>query len=93
MEYPHLIETTLSDYDERTHAIGIGQEDELTSEEKEALVKSEASAKAYATKRDRETLAKARKTFERLRDIEGLPEKAIELLKYWTFRDGDDDEE
>lgn len=93
MEYPHLIETTLSDYDERTYAIGIGQEDELTSEEKEVLAKSEAYVKAYNTKRDRKTLAKARKTFEQLRDIKGLPEKAIEILKYWTFREGDDEDE
>lgn len=92
MEYPHLIETTLSDYEERTYAIGLDQEEELTPEEKEVLAKSDAYEKAYNTKRNRKTLAKAYKTFEQLRDIEGLPEKAIELLRYWTFREGDDED-
>ena len=38
------------------------------------------------------TKASALRAFERLRDLPGMPGEAIEILKEWTTRPGDEDD-
>lgn len=92
MFYPHLCETTMSYDSQRTFALGIGMtEKDLTDEEKDVLEASNQYVKEFEIERDRKLLKDARNDFEKLRDIEGMPEEALHILKEWTFRDGDDE--
>lgn len=92
--YQHLIETTLSDYTQRTYTLGVGYSyEDLTEEEKTALHDSEKYEKCYSNERNSWLVKEAREDFEKLRNIPNLPKEAIDILKNWTFRDGDEDED
>lgn len=92
--YQHLIETTLSDYTQRTYTLGMGYSyKDLTEEEKTVLHNSEKYEKWYDNKRNRRLVKEAIKDFEKLRDIPNLPIEAIDILKNWTFRDEDEYED
>lgn len=91
---PHLIETTLSGYEQRTYTIGIGvMRSDLTDDEKQIVAESEKYYKEYEAKENKQILALERSDFEKLRDIQNMPDEAIEILKQWTERNGDDEYE
>lgn len=92
-EYPHLIETTEPGYTQRTYMVGFCAGDQLTDEEMKVLVESEKYVKEYEIERLMEIWKRAKEDFEKLRDIAGMPEEAIEILKKWTERYGDDEDE
>lgn len=90
MNYPHLIETTMLGHAYRTFMLGPGYTKEmLTDEERKILDFSEEYIKEYEVERTEKLLKWARMDFEKLRDIDGMPEEAIYILKKWTTRDGD----
>ena len=92
--YPHLIETTTSDYSKRTYMIGpdVSYSD-LTEEEKRVVERSKAYIEWFEIERGRELLELARRDFERLRDIPNMPDEAIRILREWTTRDDDPDDD
>lgn len=92
--YQHLIETTLSDYTQRTYTLAVGcSYEDLTEEEKTVLHNSEKYEKWYDNKRNGWLVKEAREDFEKLRNIPNLPKEAIDILKNWTFRDEDEYED
>ena len=94
MHYPHLIETTMSEYTQRTYALGLDVSmKDLTEEEELVLKQSNAYIKDFEGEHARKLLKAARVDFEKLRDIKGLPEEALSILREWTYREGDENEE
>ena len=94
MSYPHLIETTMLEYTQSTYALGLGVNmEDLTEEERLVLEQSNDYIKDFEREQTQNLLKAARDAFERLRDIEGLPEEAISILREWTYREGDENEE
>jgi len=87
---PHLIETTMRGYGRRTYMPAMGAI--LTEEEKQIVAESKEYAKQYEADENKRVLKLAYKTFERLRDIAGMPEEAIEILRNWVMRGDDPDE-
>lgn len=87
----NLIETTMLGYDRRTFDTSIPL-DELPDDERAIVLSSREYVKEYNAKRNEIILKNAMEDFEKLRDIDGMPDDAIEILKQWTNRDGDDDE-
>lgn len=92
--YPHLLECTMCDDTQRVYTLGRGVDiDSLSGAEKKLLEES----KAYL--RDKEiaglmrTKESALRAFERLRDLPGMPDDAIAILKEWTTRPGDEDDD
>lgn len=91
----HLVELTMLDDDIRVYVIGIGvTKDDLTDEERELLRESREYLKQKEIRQNAEQLRRARRDFEKLRDIPNMPEAAIKILKRWTTRgeDYEDDE-
>lgn len=93
MNYSHLIETTSSDSEFRTWSmLALGfTKDDLTEKEKRVYAQSQRLEKDLEAKRNARELKCALEAFERLRDIPGMPEEAIDILRKWTTRDGDDE--
>lgn len=88
----NLIEITMSDDDIRVYEMGIGvTEADLTDVERKLVEESRKYLKQKEIKQTAKSLNRARKDFEKLRDIPNMPEEAIEILKYWTYRHGDDE--
>lgn len=93
-EYIHLIETTRMDYTTRTYALSHGvKHEDLTDEEKRIYEQSIAYEEKYEAEKNKRVLKRAFRDFERLRDIPRMPKKAIEILRNWTSRDDDPNEE
>lgn len=89
--YPNLIEITTLEDTEPVYTKGPGVLDsDLTDAEKVALEYSKYYLKERRAKRNEELVKRARKDFEKLRDIPNMPDEAIYILKRWTFRDEDD---
>ena len=87
---PHLIETTMSGYEQRTYMVGLDVSwADLTGEEKRIVEESTAYIKQHEAKKNERLLNLARKDFERLRDMD-LPDEAMAIVKQWTWRDEDD---
>ena len=90
----NLIDVTVSDDDRKVFAIGVGiKYCDLTKEERIILEHSNKYLEEKEKKRNKKLLDLARKDFERLRDIPNMPFEAIKILKYWTWRDEDDEDE
>lgn len=86
MDYPHLIECTTLRDTQRCYMLNIGmREEELTEEEKRVLRETE----RYEMRKLEERLRTIKLDLERLRDIDGLPDEAVEILKRWTYRPED----
>lgn len=89
----HLVEITMVDDYIRVYAPGIDvTEDDLTEEERELLEESREYLKQKEIKQTAEQLRRARRDFEKLRNIPDMPEAAIKILQRWTYRRGDEDE-
>jgi len=89
--YPNLIEITTIDDSEPVYMKGPGVLDsDLTDAEKALLKYSEHYLKERRAKRNEKLVELARVDFEKLRDIPGMPDEAVYILKRWTFRDEDD---
>ena len=94
MSYPHLIETTILEYTQSTYALGLGVNmEDLTEEERLVLEQSNDYIKDFEREQTQNLLKAARAAFERLRDIKNLPEEALFILREWTYREGDENEE
>lgn len=92
MKYPHLLETTMLGYQQRTYTMGLGvSKEDLSEEEVLVLKQSEQYVEKFEIERDRKLLKDAYEAFEKLRDIEGLPEEALSILREWTFREEDEE--
>lgn len=92
--YEHLIETTISGYSQRTFtfALGVTKQD-ITDEERRVYEASREYENEFENEANRKIIKLAMKDFERLRDIPGMPEEAIEILRHWTTREGDEEDE
>jgi hypothetical protein len=89
--YPNLIETTTSWYTERTYMKGLGVRDaDLTGKEKEVLERSERYVERYHAEENEKLLKLAIEDFEKLRDIPGMPDEALDILRVWTTREEDE---
>jgi hypothetical protein len=84
---PRLIETTMRGYDRRTYLPGIGAV--LTEEEKRIVAESKEYAKQYEADENKRVLKLAYKAFEQLRDIAGMPDDAIKILREWVTLEDD----
>lgn len=90
----HLIEVTMPDDYIRVYALGIDvTEADLTDDERKLLEESREYLKQKEIKQTAEQLRRARRDFEKLRDIPDMPEAAIKILQRWTFRDEDYEDE
>lgn len=90
----HLVELTMSDDYIRVYELGIDvTEADLTDEERELLKESREYLKQKEIRQNAEQLRRARRDFEKLRDIPNMPEEAIKILQRWTYRHGDDEED
>lgn len=87
---PHLLETTMSGYNRRTYMAARGAI--LTEEEKRIVAESKEYVKQYEADENKRVLKLAYKAFERLREIPDMPDDAIDILKQWTMRDGDEED-
>lgn len=86
----HLIEVTMSDDYIRVYELGVDvTEDDLTEDERQLLEESRAYLKGKEIKQTAERLRRARRDFEKLRDIPNMPEAALKILRRWTTRDED----
>lgn len=91
---PKLIETTIGDDTQRTFVLAPGiTVDMLSEEEKKTLSRTEEYEKEHKRKENERLLEIAQKDFEKLRDIDGVPLSALNIIKRWTYRDEDDDED
>lgn len=92
--YPHLLECTMCDDTQRVYTLGIGIDiDSLSDEEKRVLEESNTYLKDKKIAWLMRIKKSAFRDFERLRDLPNMPEKAIAILKEWTTRPGDEDDE
>lgn len=89
--YPNLIERTTLEDSEPVYMKGPGVLDsDLTDAEKVLLERSEHYLKERRAKRNEKLVKLARADFEKLRDIPGMPDEAVYILKRWTSRYEDD---
>ena len=84
---PRLIETTMCGYNRRTYLPAIGAI--LTEEEKRIVAESKEYVKQYEADETKRVLKLAYKDFEQLRDIAGMPDDAIKILREWVTREDD----
>lgn len=91
--YPNLIDCTMGDDTQRVYTLGLGVDiDSLSGAEKRALEDSNTYLRDKEIAGLMRTKASALRAFERLRDLSGMPGEAIEILKEWTTRPGDEDD-
>ncbi len=91
--YPHLLEITTLEDTEPVYIKGPGVLDsDLTNAEKVLLEYSECYLKERRAKKNEKLVKLAREDFEKLRDIPGMPNEALDILRVWTTRDEDEDE-
>lgn len=92
--YPHLWEITMTDDPIRVYMLGIGVDIEsLSDEEKRILDHSKSYLKDKKIAQLTRIKTEAYRDFERLRDLPNMPDEAIAILKEWTTRPGDEDDE
>lgn len=91
---PHLLECTMIDDTQKVYMLGLGVDiGSLSDEEKRILSKSNTYLKDKEIAQLTSIKAEAYRDFERLRDLLNMPDEAIEILKKWTTRPGDEDDE
>lgn len=90
--YPHLWECTMLDDTQRVYMLAIGADiGSLSDEEKRVLDDCDYYLKDKKIKQLTRIKTEAYRDFERLRDLPNMPDEAIEILKEWTTRPGDED--
>lgn len=91
---PHLLECTMSDDTQRVYMLGMGVDiGSLSDEEKRILDQCNSYLKDKKIAQLTRIKVAAYRDFERLRDLPNMPDEAIEILKEWTTRPGDEDDE
>lgn len=92
--FPHLWECTMIDDTQKVYMLGLGVDIEsLSNNEKRILDQSNSYLKDKEMAQLTRIKVEAYRDFERLRDLSNMPDEAIEILKKWTTRPGDDDED
>ena len=92
--FPHLLECTMTDDTQRVYMLGFGVDiGSLSNKEKRILYKSNSYLKDKEIAQLTRIKVAAYRDFERLRDLPNMPDEAIEILKEWTTRPGDEDDE
>lgn len=91
--YSHLLECTMCDDTQRVYTLARGVDiDSLSGAEKQLLEDSKAYLRGKEIAGLMRTKASALRAFERLRDLPGMPDDAIAILREWTTRPGDEDD-
>lgn len=92
--FPHLLECTMTDDTQRVYMLGFGVDiGSLSNKEKRILGQSNSYLKDKEIAQLTRIKVAAYRDFERLRDLPNMPDEAIEILKEWTTRPGDEDDE
>ena len=92
--YPHLLECTMSDDTQRVYMLAMGADiGSLSDEEKRILAQCDYYLKEKKIAQLTRIKVEAHRDFERLRDLPNMPDEAIEILKEWTTRPGDEDDD
>lgn len=92
--FPHLLECTMTDDPQRVYMLGLGVDiGSLSDKEKRILYQSNSYLKDKEIAQLTRIKVEAYRDFERLRDLPNMPDEAIEILKEWTTRPGDEDDE
>lgn len=92
--YPHLWECTMLDDTQRVYMLAMDADiGSLSDEEKWVLDDCDYYLKDKKIKQLTRIKAEAYRDFERLRDLPNMPDEAIKILKEWTTRPGDEDDE
>lgn len=91
--FPHLLECTMIDDTQKVYMLGRGVDiGSLSNKEKRILDQSNSYLKDKEMAQLTRIKVEAYRDFERLRDLSNMPDEAIEILKKWTTRPGDEDD-
>lgn len=92
--FPHLLECTMIDDTQKVYMLGLGVDiGSLSNKEKRILDQSNSYLKDKEMAQLTRIKVEAYRDFERLRDLSNMPDEAIEILKKWTTRPGDEYDE